>query len=123
MAKLTLQTLGRKLADKCGAVGIRETAKSIGVSPATLSRVERGHMPDLETFGKICRWLNVNPGDVLGTTPAGQPAAPASPGLPRVGVHFRKDQTLKPETAQALAQMILAAQRALMVSGSGDEIR
>ena len=123
MAKLTLQTLGRKLADKRGAVGIRETAKSIGVSPATLSRVERGHMPDLETFGKICRWLNVDPGDVLGTAPTGQPAGPASPGLPRVGVHFRKDQTLKPETAQALAQMILAAQRALMVSGSGEEIR
>jgi transcriptional regulator with XRE-family HTH domain len=121
MAKLTLQTLGRKLADKRGAAGIRETAKSIGVSPATLSRVERGHMPDLETFGKICRWLGVDPGDVLGTTPTGSPGTP--PLLPKVGVHFRKDQTLKPETAQALAQMILAAQRALMASGSSEEIR
>jgi transcriptional regulator with XRE-family HTH domain len=121
MAKLTLQTLGRKLADKRGPAGIRETAKKIGVSPATLSRVERGHMPDLETFGKICRWLSVDPGDVLGTAPLGQSATPA--GLPKVGVHFRKDQTLKPETAQALAQMILAAQRALMASGSSEDIR
>jgi transcriptional regulator with XRE-family HTH domain len=117
MAKLTLQTLGRKLAEKRGAVGIRETAKSIGVSPATLSRVERGHMPDLDTFGKICRWLNVDSADVLGT--GGPSAVPAA----TIGVHFRKDQTLKAETAQALAQMILAAQRALLVSGGGEDIR
>jgi transcriptional regulator with XRE-family HTH domain len=117
MAKLTLQTLGRKLAEKRGAVGIRETARSIGVSPATLSRVERGHMPDLETFGKICRWLNVDPADVLGTSSSTAAAAAT------VGVHFRKDQTLKPETAHALAQMILAAQRALMIAGGGEEIR
>ena len=121
MAKLTLQTLGRKLAERRGAVGIRETAKIIGVSPATLSRVERGHMPDLETFSKVCRWLGIDPGEVLGTVPPGSSATPT--GSPKVGVHFRKDQTLKPETAQALAQMILAAQRALMASGSSEEIR
>ena len=111
MAKLTLQTLGRKLAEQRGAMGIRETAKLVGISPATLSRVERGHLPDLETFGKICRWLNVDPGEVLGI------------GSSPVGVHFRKAQTVKTETAQALAQMILAARRALTVSGEADEIR
>jgi len=116
MPKLTLQTLGRKLAEKRGAVGIREAAKEIGVSPATLSRVERGHMPDLETFGKICRWLNIDPGEVLGT-------GTASSAKELVAVHFRKAQALKPETAQALAQMILAERRALMASGEAEEIR
>ena len=33
---------------------------------------------------------------------------------PVASVHFRKDQTMKLETAQALAAMILAAQRALI---------
>src|SRR2546426_4542287 len=122
MAKLTLQTLGRKLAEQRGAMGIRETAKLVGISPATLSRVERGHMPDLATFGKICRWLNVDPGEVLGvgSSPVAASEAVAPPDV--VGVHFRKAQTVKPETAQALAQMILAARRALAVSGEADEI-
>lgn len=115
MPKITLQTLGRKLADQRGARGVREVAKEIGISHATLSRVERGFMPDLETFTKICKWLNVDPGEVLEV----RPRATQSP--PRVSVHFRKDQTLAPKTAHALAQMILAAQRAILASEADDE--
>jgi len=55
MPRLTLQALGRKLLDKRGNRGIRDVAQEIGISPATLSRVERGYLSDLETFGKICR--------------------------------------------------------------------
>src|SRR5882724_9372944 len=122
MPRLTLQALGRKLLDKRGNRGIRDVAQEIGISPATLSRVERGYLSDLETFGKICRWLNVDPGEVLGV---GSSVAGSETAAPRdiVGVHFRKAQTVKPETAQALAQMILAARRALTVSGEADEIR
>lgn len=109
MPKITIQTLGRKLIEARGSRGIREVAKEIGVSPATLSRVERGHLPDLETFGKICKWLKIDPGHVLGVSPA--PSA-----RPAIAVHFRKDQALNPETAKALANMILAAQRAILAS-------
>jgi len=116
MPKLTLQSLGRKLVEKRADRGIREVAAEIGVSPATLSRVERGHMPDLETFSKICRWLAVDPGEVLGVS-----ASPSD--RPQIGVHFRKDQALKPETAQALAQLILAAQRALLLTEGANEVR
>ncbi len=70
-----------------------------------------------ESGRQRCRWLSVDPGDVLGT--GSSTAAPKT----TVGVHFRKDQTLKLETAQALAQMILAAQRSLMVLGGGEDIR
>jgi transcriptional regulator with XRE-family HTH domain len=113
MPKISLQALGRKLIEKRGDRGIREVAKEIGISPATLSRVERGYLPDIETFGKICRWLNVDPGEILGVPSTIQSA-------PRIGVHFRKDQVLAPRTAKALAQMILAAQRALLVSNEGE---
>jgi transcriptional regulator with XRE-family HTH domain len=109
MPKLTLQTLGRMLVEKRGTRGVRETAKEIGISPATLSRVERGYLPDLDTFGKVCDWLKIDPGQVLGVKAVAAPT-------PKAAVHFRKDQAVKPRTARALAEMILAAQRALMVT-------
>jgi len=115
MPKLTIQALGLRLVEKRGAKGVREIAREIGISPATLSRVERGHLPDLETFKKICKWLGVDPGDVFGFS-----SSPASSQqTPTVAVHFKKDRSLEPATAQALAQMILAAQRAWLVSGGG----
>jgi transcriptional regulator with XRE-family HTH domain len=107
--KENIEAFGRKLATARGSRGVRDAAKEIDISPATLSRVERGYMPDLDTFGKICRWLKVDPAEVLGIKEVVSTR-------PAVAVHFRKDQALRPETAQALAQMILAAQRAMLVT-------
>ncbi len=114
MEKLSLETLGRRLVRKRGDRGVRAIAEEIGVSPATLSRVERGNLPDLETFGKICKWLEVDSGAVLGI-------AQREPTTPRVAVHFRKDATLSPATAQALAQMVLAAHRAWLASAESED--
>jgi len=110
---LTLQQLGKKALGKRGDRGIREVAAEIGISPATLSRIERGHLPDIGTFRKVCAWLGTDPGEVLGNRPRNSQA-------PMAAVHFRKDQTLAPETAQALAQLILAVQRNVMASESSD---
>ena len=107
MTILTVHSLGRLALERRGQLGIRQIAGEIGISPATLSRVERGKMPDLETFGKICKWLRVDPASVLGIPPVKSDSSGLS-------VHFRKDQAIAPQTAKALAQMILAAQRALM---------
>ncbi len=114
MSKLTLQSLGRMLTEKRGMTGIRQVAREIGVSPATLSRVERGYLPDLDTFGKICKWLRVDPAQILGVKPV-------VAMTPKAAVHFRKDHALKPNTARALAQMILAAQRALLFAEGREE--
>ncbi len=103
----SLDALGQLIADKRGRNGIRATAKKIGISPATLSRVEHGHLPDLANFQKICRWLKVDPSTVLGFDAD-------SANRPLASVHFRKKQTVELETASALAEMILAAQRALL---------
>jgi transcriptional regulator with XRE-family HTH domain len=109
MPALTLQTLGRKLLEQRGERGLREVAAEIGVSAATLSRVERGHLPDLATFGKVCNWLGVDPGEVLRAK-----ARRAEAQAPIAAVHFRKDDAISERTAQALAQLILTAQRALV---------
>jgi len=42
-------------------LGIRETAKSIGVSAATLSRVERGRGFDGATYTKLLVWMTATP--------------------------------------------------------------
>ena len=34
--------------------------KEIGISKATLSRIENGNMPDLLTFFKIVKWLKTD---------------------------------------------------------------
>jgi len=116
MPKLTLEAIGLKLIEKRGDKGVREVAKEIGTSPATLSRVERGHLPDLETFGKICRWLGIDAGEVLGTKTE-------TPGRPIVSIqtHFRKDDAVNPRTAQALAELILKAHDALILMDEGEE--
>jgi transcriptional regulator with XRE-family HTH domain len=115
MPRLTLQALGLKIIEKRGDRGVREVARDIGTSPATLSRVERGHLPDLETFGKICRWLGVDPGEVLGTRQENsRPIASAQ-------THFRKDHAVDPATATALADLIVKAHEALVLLDESEE--
>ena len=65
-------------------------------------------MPDLQTFAKLCKWLGRDPREFLGIeTDDGAQATPDAV------VHFRKKKTVKMETATALGELILAAQRAL----------
>jgi transcriptional regulator with XRE-family HTH domain len=110
MARLSLHQLGERLRHERGSRGIREVAAEIGISAATLSRVERGNVPDLETFAKICRWLGVDPGDVLGIEVPKGARRGTREGRVVATAHFRAGQTTSPQLAKALAEMILAAQ-------------
>ena len=105
---LTIGDFGRLLETKRGSRGVRAAAVDAGVSSATFSRVENGHMPDLRTFAKLCTWLGRDPREFLGTE-SGENTTPE----PRAVVHFKKKKTVKVETANALGELILAAQRAI----------
>ena len=105
MPDISLNILVDKIKKKRGAVGIRQTADEIGISAATLSRVERGNLPDLETFKRICKWVEIDPGEVLGYQPASTSI---------VRVHFKKESTIKESTAKALASLILHAQEQML---------
>ena len=96
--------LARLVAEKRGKVGIRATARQIGLSPATLSRVENGRLPDLDNFTRICRWLDVNPADLLGFDPQAR-------SLPVAAVHFRSQAALSSATSAALQELIVEAQK------------
>ena len=107
------ERLSRMVAEKRGKVGIRATARQIGLSPATLSRVENGRLPDLDNFTRICRWLEVDPAHLLGFDPAAR-------SLPVAAVHFRSQDALSGDTATALQELIVEAQKTFVEDDAGD---
>ncbi|MGD9628543.1 MAG: helix-turn-helix domain-containing protein [Pyrinomonadaceae bacterium] len=108
MSTISLSNLGTMVRNKRGDAKLRETAQDIEISAATLMRVESGRIPDVETFGKLCTWLNVDPAQFLGFK---KDAAQKSrnENVMTIGAHFRADKTPKPATVNALAKMILIA--------------
>jgi len=111
---MTLLRLGALLRERRGGRGIRDVAKEIGVSPATLTRIEAGRLPDLLTFRKICAWLKINPADILGIpTQQGSDNVVVEEAPSQAAVHLRADQALPPAAASDLAQLIVFAHREL----------
>lgn len=120
--EIDIQALATSLKRQRGKKGLRIAAQEIGdVSAATLSRVEQGKVPDLDTFIKLCRWLNMSPDEFIvgynrddeqidSSARASQSAT--TPEI--IAAHLRTDRTLDPDTAEALIKMIeLAYQAAL----------
>src|SRR5260370_34338840 len=110
MPRRTLESLGRLVRDKRGQRKIRETAKEIGIGTATLMRIENGRIPDVETFGKVCKWLNMDPGSFLGFELQSADAV-AQSDLTSASAHFRADRKPQPATVQAIAQMVMLAMK------------
>jgi hypothetical protein len=85
--------------------------------------VENGKLPDLETFSKICKWLKINPNDVLGCSVPETKVLTSGHRAVTVHAHLRAEKTLNPEVAKALADMILAAQNMLSAKAKLDRVR
>ena len=112
MAKRTIHSLGAMVRAKRGENKLRATADLIGISAPTLLRIESGRIPDIETFGKICRWLKIDPKEFLGFDEKVDPGHQQSPAI-TIAAHFKADKTAKPQTIQALATMLLLASNEL----------
>src|ERR1700683_2852796 len=102
---MSLLRLGNLLRERRGGRGVRDVATEIGVSPATLSRVESGKLPDLLTFRKLCTWLRVDPAEILEISDETNSARDSSPEA--AAVHLRADVLLSEEAAADLAQLIM----------------
>lgn len=110
---MTLLRLGAQLRERRGGRGIREVAKEIGISPATLTRIEAGRLPDLLTFRKICEWLKINPAEILGIPNQQTSENPVQEAPSEAAVHLRADQALPQVAASDLANLIVFAHREL----------
>ena len=100
---LTIHDLGRLLKDRrrTKGIGLRAAAEQSGVSFNTLSRVEKGHVPDLETFSRLARWIGRSPADFLdqgSVTPDSTPD--------RIEAHLRGDPALSSVAAGRIAGMV-----------------
>lgn len=104
--------LAALLKTKRGDRGLREIADEIGgVSASTLSRLEQGNTPDLETFARLCAWLGVAADDFVATQKRSARVAEA-PTPEFIEAHLRADRTLPPKAIDALAEMIRLAYQA-----------
>ena len=100
---LNTELLSSMLKNKRGKKGLRAVAEEIGsVSAPTLSRIEQGKIPDVDTFIKICKWLEVATDTFI---MSGVNPSPLS-SKEQVVAHLRADKELGQETVNMLIKMI-----------------
>ena len=104
-------------------ISLREAARQSGMSPSTLSRLERGatpSLPDTENLDRLARWLGMPVNELITPDSEEQPKGrksskklsqkPPEMNMPEfVEVHLRADKNLSPETASALAELFRLA--------------
>src|SRR5688572_6919583 len=95
-----LPKLAAMLRTKRGDKGLRVVAEEIGnVSASTLSRIEQGNVPDLDTFARICRWLDVPPSEFMRRSRTDQGKSHACDSTPDfIEAHLRAERILPPDT-------------------------
>jgi transcriptional regulator with XRE-family HTH domain len=94
---MKIEDLAPLLLKRRGNMGIRAAAKAIEISPTTLSRVENGHVPDVGTLDKICKWLGEEPSKFT--------------GVGNLQIAFKNKKAVPQDTAQSLARLIEEASR------------
>jgi transcriptional regulator with XRE-family HTH domain len=87
-------------------LSLRAAAAEIGVSAATLSRVEGGdYLPERDNLFRLLDWLGL----AGGPAPQAEPHPPGAGTMEAIELHLRADKDLSPADADALAQMVRLA--------------
>lgn len=85
-------------------------AEMENVSSSTLSRIERGSLPDIDTYMRICRWLGVSPSEfAIEKTSSRATKKQSALSTEDIVVHLRADKLLNQSTRDALITMIEVA--------------
>lgn len=116
----TLVDLGDRVRAKRRSkkLSIREAAEEVGVSAPTISRVERGHLPERENLLRLARWAEVQIDTVRHDDDARHARNSAVHGpdastVEAVELHLRADKNLSRGQAEALSEMFRLAYDAL----------
>jgi len=100
---LNSELLAGMLKTKRAGKGLRAVAEEIGgVSAATLSRIEQGKIPDVDTFIKICKWLNVSTDTFIEDDKKKKTVSTKE----QVVAHLRAERELSKDTVNMLIKMI-----------------
>ena len=100
---LNTELLAGMLKNKRADKGLRAIAQEIGnVSAATLSRIEQGKIPDVDTFIRICKWLNVSTDTFI----EGDIKENVLSTKDHVVAHLRAERELSKDTVNMLIKMI-----------------
>ena len=107
--KLDLETLVVALdaARKEKELSWRQVALEAEISASTLTRMQRGRRPDVDTFAALVSWLGVSADEFL-TAPAGGRRAPRSAS---VATLLRARKEMSAGAADALVDLLHAAER------------
>jgi len=92
---------------KADGLSWREVASRAGVSASTLSRIQKGHAPDLDGFARLVRWSGASADELIEHEPSGE----TLPVI--VSRHLRTSRELGPKKARALQAIVEAAYYAL----------
>lgn len=86
----------------------RQLAQEVGVSPSLLSRMSKGHRPDLESFAALVQWLG-QPAERFMRTVGGPGDPAAEPALEAQFAPLLRARTdLSDEDKEYLMQMVRA---------------
>ncbi len=92
---MNIKELGPLVLKRRGGMGVRAAAAEIGISPTTLTRIEKGHVPDIGTLEKLSAWLGEEPSKFT--------------GIGDLQIAFKNRKAVPQATAQALAELITQA--------------
>lgn len=98
------QRLAARVRTQRGGRSLREVADEIaGVSLSTLSRVENGRAPDVNTFLALCDWLGASPAEFF---PGAEAVSSTMETSTRIELALRADPVLGVDFIDAVMRII-----------------
>lgn len=85
----------------------RQLGREAEVSPSTLTRMQQGRKPDVDTFGALVRWLGASADDFVARSTKVRRAVAADPFLV-ASTLLRGKKKMKPEAVKALQELVRA---------------
>ncbi len=98
------------------SMSLRDLENETGVSFNTLSRVERGFVPDLRNYERIVQWLGLPSGAFLSGIGDGKPDNTSTPTV--IAQHLFADRHLSASDAGAIAELVEEMYKQLAVERS-----